>query len=250
MSSSFSNDPATTGGRTSLPMAPRLLSDIELSAVLSAARSPRDLALISLMIGTGLRLAEVPRLEIDCVVRRLDGSGLIYVPSGQHHTGRLVPIGGVVREAIDVYLADREVRTDDFGPLFEEDGQAMTAAQAGLVVLRTLSEAGIEPEGFMYHQSGSMRLLDVFTFCFAERHLRAGGNLVNLGRHLGHRSATATRRLASQVAVLRMEQSNPESNLRRESPVLSRRDTRPIQMPNGRGVTVAAERPSGSLSTA
>lgn len=237
---------------TSSRTPPRLLSDRELSALLDAAQAPRDRALISILIGTGLRLAEIPRLEIDCVVRRLDGSALIYVPSGRNHTGRLVPIGGAVREVLDAYLADRQARHDASGPLFEGNrGDALSAAAASAIVMRAMVRAEIDPEVFVCQEGGGMRLLDVFTLNYAERHLRVGGDLALLGQQLGHRSVSATRNLVAQLASIR---SNPRDECRitnpsngRERPRSSQgRETRPIQLPNGSGTTVARFAPSTS----
>jgi site-specific recombinase XerC len=174
-----------------------------LKALFDAATEPRDQALFSLMIGVGLRLVEIPRLELDGFVRRQNGTALLYVQPGELHRGRLVPLAGRVLQAVERYIYQSGRRTDGAGALFLDDNQEpLNPLQAALAVLRGLARAGVDPQEFVRLEGGKVQISDVLAWSFAARYLRAGGQLSDLKRRLGHQSLEETQQLEAQLAML------------------------------------------------
>jgi integrase/recombinase XerD len=118
------------------PQAPRHLEDHEEEALLAAVAAhgnPRDQALITLMLHTGLRAREV------CVLRRCDvtlgkRSGILRI-YGKRNKYREVPLNATARAALAPLL---EKPGEAEAPLFpsEKTGAALTARGLGYLVTR------------------------------------------------------------------------------------------------------------------
>jgi site-specific recombinase XerD len=68
----------------------------------------RDIALIELMIGAGLQIAEVAALTIHDIITT-DRKGLVTVRNGQGDKFKQVPLNHDIRKAINSYLVERPV---------------------------------------------------------------------------------------------------------------------------------------------
>jgi site-specific recombinase XerC len=89
--------------------APRALAEDEVRRLLRTARraSVRDRALVSLLCGTGLRLAEAAALDVDDVPTT-DRTGAVHVRAGKGERPRTVPLPVDARTQLRAWLKERE----------------------------------------------------------------------------------------------------------------------------------------------
>lgn len=99
--------------RYTAPLKPRALDPKEVHALLSAAgQSPhrlakRNLAIVHLLLQTGLRIGELTQLQIQDITLYAR-SGTVKVASGKGRKQREIPLNTTVRNAIAVYLKTRQ----------------------------------------------------------------------------------------------------------------------------------------------
>lgn len=173
-----------------------ILSDAESSRLLTAATasSPRDRAMVALMLGAGLRVSEVVALTPRHLVETVEGSLLLHVEGGKGGKDRTVPLGedlaAILRGYFEATL--RYVDHHDEAPLFAAaDRAAGSRETAGLttgavdqVLRRLVEKAEITGKRISCH---SLR------HTFAVRFLSAGGGDVRmLSKILGHSSLSTT----------------------------------------------------------
>lgn len=109
-------------------------------AVLKRGKS-RDVALITLLLHTGLRVGELARLEMADVAVREDG-GLVVVRSGKGAKRREVPLNESARRALKRYLSERG---KEDGPLFlSQKGGRLSASAVERLVRNYGRAAGLE----------------------------------------------------------------------------------------------------------
>ena len=85
---------------------PKTLSEKDLRRLLRAvhaAGDPRDIALVELLVGTGLRVGELLALKVGDLVFK-DRSGKVIVRMGKHDNYREIPLTAPVRQVLDAYL--------------------------------------------------------------------------------------------------------------------------------------------------
>lgn len=88
--------------------APRWLGRKELGALIRAVQKhgkKRDIALIMLLMHTGLRISEAVSLRLEDIVLR-DRSGLVRVRQGKGDKYREVPLNLTVRRVLDEYISE------------------------------------------------------------------------------------------------------------------------------------------------
>ncbi len=157
------------------PLAPKSVPASEIAAMLDRIQrrgTPRDYALVSFMVYTGLRVGEVVSL------RRADVNGTIQVRAATSKGGkeRAVPLCSAARTALDSYLALR----DDANPalFLGHSNEPLTESGVAQVLKRY---AAVHP-----HQ---------LRHTFAYQYLNANSNdLVGLAAILGHESIATTQR--------------------------------------------------------
>lgn len=89
----------------------------------SAIESPRDYALIHILLGAGLHVSEVELL--DCTdLRDVDGAPALWIRKGEGGKDRVVPILDEVARAIHVYLLETKRLVTSPGPLFLREDRA------------------------------------------------------------------------------------------------------------------------------
>lgn len=177
-----------------------VLTDPELAAVLAAARSTRDRALVAVMAGAGLRVSECVTLDVGDVREDLSGTAILHVRHGKGGKDRLVPTSASVVELVKAHLADTGRTLTSDGPLFrahdrgagKRDRTRLTSHAAGVVVGQAVKAAGIVGKTISPH---SLR------HTAAMRYLANGGQLVALARILGHSSVTTTQRYLDHLSL-------------------------------------------------
>lgn len=105
------NLPLDPAARVTPPKAgqrlPKAITLAEVEALIAAAGAPegsiglRDVALVELLYGTGLRISEAVALDVDDLPEEEVGT---LVVTGKGNKQRAVPLGGMARSALSAYL--------------------------------------------------------------------------------------------------------------------------------------------------
>ena len=161
------------------PRQPKSLPPRDLRRLLRAVHAggdARDIAIVEMLAGTGLRVGELLRLRLGDVTIG-ERSGRVTVRWGKHGGFREVPLTSPVRQALSAYLRDHPAVDDPDAPLW------------------------IGTRGPLRHRSSILRVLDKYTHLagierigphalrhtFATRYLDANpGDLRGLAALLGH----------------------------------------------------------------
>lgn len=141
---------------------------------------PRDVALITLMLNTGLRISEVAALDIDDLIIG-DRSGSLKVRLGKGSKFRTVPINSDTRNVLREYLNGRTK-----GPVFLSQRERGTGR---------LTASGIRQVIDQYAYLAKFPELHPHTFrhTFARNLLKTGEGLEMVAEILGHKSLNTTR---------------------------------------------------------
>ncbi|MBA7714929.1 Tyrosine recombinase XerC [subsurface metagenome] len=130
----------------------------------------RNLAIISLLADTGLRVSELGGIKLSDLDPNLRQLRVL----GKGAKMRVVPVDGEARKALKRYLNLRPPEGDE---LWKTDhGQSMSTYSIKVMIQRLKKRAGVNGYG------GAHRLRHYF----ATRYLEAGGNLNSLRLLLGH----------------------------------------------------------------
>lgn len=148
----------------------------------------RDRALLEVLYGSGLRVAECCGLNLDDVDRGRYATALVHVRSGKGKKGRQVPLGRQALAAIDTYLGVRDLLRDartghqDQRALFlSYRGTRLTPRSVQRMVARCVLEAGTgEATPHALRHSFATHLLD------------SGVDLRSIQEMLGHASLAST----------------------------------------------------------
>ncbi len=148
----------------------------------------RDRALLEVLYGSGLRVAECCGLNLDDVDRGRYATALVHVRSGKGKKGRQVPLGRTALAAIDTYLGVRDLLRDartghqDERALFlSYRGTRLTPRSVQRMVARSVLEAGTgEATPHALRHSFATHLLD------------SGVDLRSIQEMLGHASLAST----------------------------------------------------------
>jgi len=174
------------------------LSEPEIGALLAAAPTVRDSALLAVLLGGGLRVSEAVALDVAAV--REDGAGgtVLYVRQGKGRKDRTVPVRGEVAAIVRRYLADGGRLLGSAGPLFRSHDRGAARRQrsrlssraVGAVVARCAAGAGIQAKKVSPH---------ALRHTYALRCLRHGGNVMAVSKLLGHASIVTTQRYVDHL---------------------------------------------------
>ena len=174
---------------------PLTVSDAEtlIDAIGDMASEPwvgkRDTALLTLLYGCGLRIAEALSLNEKDVPT---GDGMKILGKGNKE--RYVPVLPVVREALTDYLADSPHAGDPDGPLFRGVRGGRLGGDVARKAIRGLRVALGLPDSATPH---------ALRHSFATHLLAEGGDLRAIQELLGHASLSTTQRY-TQVDTARL----------------------------------------------
>jgi integrase/recombinase XerC len=163
-------------------VAPRWLRHKEQLALLRAVRqgeNERDLAIIQIMLGAGLRISEAAALKLSDI-KLNDRSGWVYVRTGKGMKPRSIPLSAQVRKALQAYLKTR--------PDTDEDD--LFLGQRG-----PLSEWGIHAivKKYAYQARQDDVTAHTLRHSFAKNLVDAGTPLDQVAVLLGHESLDTTK---------------------------------------------------------
>ena len=134
-------DPSTHAARIREPRrVPKALSRRAVQALITACPDARARAIVTLMVGCGLRRCEVARLQMADWDR---DQGTIEVRGKADHE-RVLPVTDEVAEALDAYLDDRGAYA---GPIIvskRDPGVGLSPATLSRMVARWLTAAGVK----------------------------------------------------------------------------------------------------------
>ena len=143
-----------------------------------SAMDIRDRAMLELLYGSGLRLAELVAIDI----RDLDLANGFVTVTGKGNKTRVVPIGETARNAIQAWL-DRRREASGRDPLFtSRGGRRMSARNIQLrlkkIAVRTTGTDGVHPH--------------LLRHSFASHLLESSGDLRAVQELLGHADISTT----------------------------------------------------------
>jgi site-specific recombinase XerD len=166
--------------------APRALAPVEQRRLLREAEraSPRDRALVVLLLFTGLRLGEALALDVEDV-RLMARAGVVVVRSGKGDLQREVPANALVRQALEEWIKGRRPAEPTQRALFVSRTGGRLSARAADAALRQLAgRAGLRLSAHVLRHTCLTGLV------------RAGNDLVLVAELAGHRRLETTRRYA------------------------------------------------------
>ncbi len=150
----------------------------------SNGNNSRNLAILLLMLDSGLRVSEVTGISLDDVDLE---AGQIRITRAKGGNERIVPIGSVVRRALWKYINHHRSRplTDNVTGLFlNERGLPLTRNGVQQMLRRQASREGITGVRVSPHSC---------RHTFAKNYLLNGGDIFSLQRILGHSSLASVR---------------------------------------------------------
>ena len=148
---------------------PRVLSQLEVEQLLGACESRRDLALVMLMLDTGIRLGEIAALTWGDI-----GPDYIRVHDGKSDD-RVVSVGPGVKQLLLGLGDGRRIWVGRKGPL--------TRSGVQQVYRRLFLRSGLEGRRLGPH---------LLRHTFGTQYIVGGGNLFSLKEILGHSSISTT----------------------------------------------------------
>lgn len=174
----------------------------EIQKLTKACKTPRDKAIILLLLDTGLRVSEAARLTIKDVDLE---TGTIHVRpwrTGKKSRPRIVKLGNSTRRALWTYIASRNLDNNNAPLIATCDEKPLDRYAIGNIIERIAKRAGV----FNCHPHR-------FRHTFAIFYLRNGGDIFTLQELLGHASLDMVR------LYLRLSSTDLEQTHRRASPV-------------------------------
>lgn len=189
------------------------LSESDIATVLGTASTVRDQALLAVLLGAGLRGAELVGLDVTDLHDDPDGGMVIAIRRGKGRRDRQVPVQPEVSRLLLTYLAETGRRLGDPGPLFRShdrgshvrDRARLSTRAVGYLVRRALEKAGLAAKAISPH---SLR------HTYAIRALRAGGNVIAVQKLLGHASVATTQRYLDHLGLGELRAAVPPLPLR------------------------------------
>src|SRR5450759_3401221 len=167
--------------------------------LLTGARTARDRAMVGLLLGAGLRGAEVSALDVADLIY-VAGGPAVYVRRGKGRRDRTVPLGPDVARLVKTYLTETDRARGSRSPFFHvpdrgaasRGGGRLSARSIGIMLGHLADRAGLGEKGISPH---------ALRHSFAIRVLRRGANVVAVSKLLGHASIATTQRYVEHVEI-------------------------------------------------
>jgi integrase/recombinase XerD len=167
---------------------PRVLAEGDIRKLIQTARrKPRDLALVLVLLDTGVRASECCNLTLDDV--DLDGRSLL-IRNGKGQKDRNVYYSDLTARALRRWLSCRpDDGSDDAVFLSQQTGRRLSRNSLAVAVKRLGTRAGIRGSGCSPHD---------LRRTFATRWIAGGGDSHSLQRMMGH----TTTRMAEKYVFM------------------------------------------------
>jgi len=170
---------------------PKTLKPIEYRALRDVCHNDfRTLAIIQLILQTGLRISEVANLRLDDIAENE-----LRIRAIGSHPERKVPLNNVSRRAIENYLKNR-IKTKDNHLFVTKTGRPLVVRNIRTIINRYFRNAGLE----------GARLNDLRN-TFIVQQLQAGVPLEVVSQIVGHRRISTTEKYLQLI--------NQQKNMRR-----------------------------------
>lgn len=180
-------DPATELSHPKVdPKAPRILSKVEYRALRDACKNDvRTLAIVELLLQTGIRIGELAKLKVPNAV--FGPEGRLKVPSLGTHEEREVPLNQAAQKALKEYIDLRgETKTDHL--FVTKTGNPLLVRNIRATIDRYFRLAGIE----------NAKVNDL-RHTFVAHHLKEGANLVLTSKIAGHKRISTTEKYLEYI---------------------------------------------------
>jgi integrase/recombinase XerD len=198
-----------------------ILSSEEILRYLATAKlsGPRDLALVIVALGSGVRVAELVALDIKDIRTDAGGGTTIHVRQGKGSKDRMIPVRPEVGKAVDAYLKASHRQRGDGGPLFQSEDRAMGARDSWRLTTKSASRivkalavgAGIKKR-ISPHALRHTFAFTTYMFC---------RNLVAVQKLLGHATIATTQRYVSHLDDLDLRKATPAALVGGKGPRVS-----------------------------
>jgi integrase/recombinase XerD len=172
---------------------PRAMDPDDVKQLLFVIENPRDLAMIMVLLRTGMRIGELLSTTIQDLhlkERRID----IY-EGEKNRIGRVVYLSDDAVNALEVWLKIRDVQRAFL--FYAKDNNSMAYSTARLLFERYLTKAALLHKGYSLH---------ALRHTFASELLNAGMRIECLQPLMGHTSLDVTRRYARLTDKTREEE--------------------------------------------
>jgi integrase/recombinase XerD len=172
---------------------PRAMDPDDVKQLLSVIDNPRNLAMIMVLLRTGMRIGELLNTKIQDL--HLKDRKIDIYEGEKNRIGRVVYLSDDAMVALKVWIAIRDVRREF---LFYAQGRRnMSYSTAHLIFERCLTKAGLIHKGHSLH---------ALRHTFASELLNAGMRIECLQPLMGHTSLDVTRRYARLTDKTREEE--------------------------------------------
>ncbi len=157
-------------------------------------------AILELLYASGLRVSELIRLPVHCVVKATATQPMILV-KGKGNKERLVPLNDTSIEALLAYIKVREIfvsgiKSSTFLFASRSKEGCLTRQRVGQLIKEVALEFGLESSSISPH---------VFRHSFATHLLQGGSDLLTIQKLLGH-SDIATTQIYTHVMPISVYQ--------------------------------------------
>ena len=182
----------------------------EIKSLLDAARvmGLRECALLTVALGSGLRLSELIHLDCTDLIDDAEGGTTIHVRHGKGAKDRLVPVRKEVRKAVEKYLEAADRRLGDPSPLFWSEDRAIVARESWRLSTKTASAIIREAadRANLRKRVSPHALRHTFAVnCY----LYSNGDIVAVSKLLGHSSIKTTMRYVDHLNLLDLRKAIP-----------------------------------------
>ena len=153
----------------------RIIAAVDISTV----KGRRDSAMLEVLYSCGLRVTELVSLRMSDL---FFGEGYLRV-TGKGNKQRLVPVSGVARDKVQVYLEDRRRIATDAAEVFLSNRRGpLTRVMVFTIIRQAASRAGIDKRISPH----------TFRHSFATHLLEGGASIRQVQEMLGHESIITT----------------------------------------------------------
>ena len=168
--------------------APKIFSKTECLALREVARKdPKTLAMVELMLQTGIRISELAGLEVDHL--DLGKLSTLFIPQRESQKERVIPLNNKAREALQKFI-ETERQIDSTFLFTTRSGKAILIRNIRSSMERLFKRAGLK---------GSK--VNDFRHTFTGQQLAMGVSLQTICRVAGHKTLTTTEKYLKYMGI-------------------------------------------------